>query len=468
MTIDNRYYFPGYSRLSFGQKFEPQYRYNAAGPSKSWNTDKEAAKRQFQPPPGVYRARDLIAMFGPLLDTCIRRVGRERPEATRDVLIGGLAAILATSGRESSLALRNMGGGNPSRTEMVRQADTISATLLSYVHESLDPNHADPKFSMMSHCDGHLWTKDVVGELMGPRGDSVVMQLYNEWSHRIVLLRNALMPFENWDEVPIVIENNSAQKGMRMLERPSDAFVMRLLSGRLTQSSLVEMAKALTAPSLPSGGFGFQYSQGTILPAFLAGSPSRSLLRYYPAQEVESPSEVLFDYEHTSYEVAARSTLPLSTTEVSNSTAQSHASVLKSYPLPDSHGTKAHLKLQFQLQSHPETEFSVCFGQIARGRRYASRVPPNHINGEFGTTQPVFHSVENAFSLPGLVFSTEQAEEDEKSLQVFTISDPLIALALFGKLYPGNVVELEESGDLSSALHVGRGFGTKFVIWQKF
>lgn len=497
MTVTAHYSFAGHPNIIFGQPVEPLYLLHSGTKGRSWNADKDAAKRNFQPAPGVYRARDLVSMFAPLLDTCIRRVGREdrrAQEATRDVLLAGLAAILATSGRESSLALRTGRSGD----EMARQADSIGAALVGYAREALDPEGADGDLRMVSHCDGHLWTHEVVGALMGPRGDSVVMQLYNEWSHRIVLLRNALMPFENWDEVPLVVaaaangkegKGATSASGMRVLEGPSDAFVMRLLSGRLPQKAIVDMAKSLTAPGLPSGGFGFQYSQGTVLPAFMAGSPSRSLLRYYPAREADSPApEVLFEYEYPSYEAAERSELPAGKLFSSSSSSSSPTtadlpttvpSVLRSRPLPGSQGLRATLQIEVELRGHPEAVFPVCLGQIARGRRYAARVPKG---GEAGRgaaladapANSVLHRVEDALALPGLVFSAaedppqqQQQQQQESTLHVFPVSDPLLSLALFGKLYPGNVVVLGEKDDLASALRVGRGFGTKFVHWTR-
>jgi hypothetical protein len=65
MTAKDRFTFAGQPNLNFGHKFEPQYRFKAGIGARSWNGDKDAARRQFQPPPGVYRARELIAGFGP-------------------------------------------------------------------------------------------------------------------------------------------------------------------------------------------------------------------------------------------------------------------------------------------------------------------------------------------------------------------------------------------------------------------
>lgn len=496
MTVTTHYSFAGYPNIIFGQRVEPQYTLQDGSKGRSWNKDKAAAGRNFQPAPGVYRARDLVSMFAPLLDTCIRRVGGDEDSATqesaREVLLAGLAAILATSGRESSLALRSDGRAGGGGDEMARQADAIGAALVGYAREAVDPEGADRDFRMVSHCDGHLWTHDVVGVLMGPRGDQVAMQLYNEWSHRLVLLRNALMPFENWDEVPLVVPaddgdaaSSSPQKrGMRALEGPSDAFVMRLLSGRTPQTAIVDMAKALTARGLPSGGFGFQYTQGTVLPAFLAGSASRSLLRFYPARVPDSAAaEVLFDYEHPSYDDAERSEMPAQPAAVKQSDDLNAAalpgtvaSVLRSRPVPGSQCPRATLHLEVELRGHPEAVFPVCLGQIARGRRFAAH--PHKINGaaDRGAAAPtpaaniVLHNVEDALSMPGLVFSAAEeqfGQQQETTLHVFPVSDPLLGLALFGKLYPGNVVVLGEGDDLARALWVGRGFGTKFVHWPR-
>lgn len=321
------------------------------------------------------------------------------------------------------------------------------------------------------------------------------MQLCNEWSHRLVLLRNALMPFENWDEVPLVVPAEDAsslpqKRGMRALEGPSDAFVMRLLSGRPPQKAIVDMANALTARGLPSGDFGFHYTQGTVLPAFLAGSASRSLLRFYPARVPDSAAaEVLFDYEHQSYDDAERSEMPFQptaakqseTTSVSAALPGTVASVLRSRPVPRSQDPRATLHVEVELRGHPEAVFPVCLGQIARGRRFAAR--PRKINdaADSGAAPApaaniVLHRVEDALSLPGLVFSAaeekqsgqeQQQKQQQNTLHVFPVSDPLLGLALSGKLYPGNVVVLGENDDLVRALWVGRGFGTKFIHWPR-
>ncbi|KAF2124335.1 hypothetical protein P153DRAFT_390370 [Dothidotthia symphoricarpi CBS 119687] len=332
------------------------------------------------------------------------------------------------------------------REEMRSQADII------------DIENADPNLKIPSHCNGHLWTCDVVGELMSPRGNSAVMQLYNEWSHRIVLLRNALMPFENWDEVPIVIAADSelALQGLRMLEKPTDAFIMPLIS-------------VLTASGLPSGGFGFQYSQGTVLPAFMGGSLSSSLLRYYPVREANSMSEVLYSYEYTSYESAKRSVLPPNTTKSASDTVQSKgvACVLKSHTIPNLNSSQAHLKVEVDFRCRPKTVFSVCQGQIARGRRYVNDVPKSEPSQASNLGNIIFHVVKDAHSLPGLVFSVSEPELEQSTLHVFSITEPLLGLALFGKLYPGNIVSLNRTNVLASALRADRGFGTKFVLWQR-
>jgi len=51
-------------------------------------------------------------------------------------------------------------------------------------------------------------------------------------------------------------------------------------------------------------------------------------------------------------------------------------------------------------------------------------------------------------------------------VHVFPAKDPLVGLALLGKLYPENVILLDEDEEPESAEKTGKGFGARFVVLQ--
>ena len=53
----------------------------------------------------------------------------------------------------------------------------------------------------------------------------------------------------------------------------------------------------------------------------------------------------------------------------------------------------------------------------------------------------------------------------EGGFHVIPTHDPLVALAVLGKLYPENTVLLPEDATLGQAEKSGKGFEPKFVIW---
>lgn len=492
MAVNATYYFSGFPSLSYGRRIEPTFHLSAPGTvaPRAATKGKAAPRQSSKPVPGVYRARDAVNIFSPLLEAIIARLGPDKPGApsSRDTLIDGLALLLATSGRESTLPLQGSQGqprsiADKRRLEIKRQAERIGKTLVRYAAETAEAGQADPRLVLRSRCEGHLWSIPAAELLLGRRSSSSLMQLYNEWTHRLVLLRDALIPFENYDEVPLVVElggsHDDDSRGMRRLEAPRRVFLTRVFSGQVAQRDLVDLAKALTGGEgqLPPGGFGFQYAHGTILPAFLGGSSSANLLRYYPAQEGGGPQDpVLFDYEFENYESAPRVGLPRAADEASlESTLRTSPvakSTLRTYPFSGSsvdHASRAMLKLDLEFRDKPGKAVSVCLGQIARGRRYATVIPKSTTEaGRQVQANSSFHNGEDALFLSGLVDSvTPPAHEKEEETQhIFPISDPLISLALFGKLYPGNIVVLDKSSDWTGFEGVARGFGTRFVLWQ--
>lgn len=52
-------------------------------------------------------------------------------------------------------------------------------------------------------------------------------------------------------------------------------------------------------------------------------------------------------------------------------------------------------------------------------------------------------------------------------MHIIPSSDPVISLALLGKLYPENVILLSENESPEDAEKVGKGFGARFVILER-
>lgn len=450
-----------------------------------------------QTPPGVYNVRQLVAGATPLLDVIVASLGQDPPTQppARSVLVDGLAASLATSGRESTLPL-TYSPQDTARKEIVYQANRIAKTIVKYVHESANPSAANTDVRLRSPCEGHLWTPSVAALLLGPRSDSHLMEIYNEWLHRMILLRDSLLPFENFEEVPLVIPEGSS-RGIRDLEEPRKFFLVHCLTGAIQHLAIVDLAKIFTARHLPRGGYGFQYSQGLILPAFLSGSRSLHLLKYHPARVYDSEPEILFDYEHKEYINAPRTELPGNGTVSSGgrwnlpSLLSVDTRVTESSLAIDAGNDSLRRVVKLRLTLDSGTSFSVDLGQIARGRRYAYEVrsekkanglaspeasperPSSSLsNGSDaahtnGLPNTLIHNTVDILSRPGLVISPRTKGGKGNTIHVIPTTDPVLRLALLGKLYPENVILLKEKDDINALGKAGKGFAERFVILEK-
>lgn len=429
-----------------------------------------------QTPPGVYTVQQLVANSGPLLDVVISRLGQDPPgqPSASSILIDGLAASLSTRGRESTFPLENA-SNDAARSEIVHQANRVASTIVKHVKKTVKPAPKSLDFRIRSPCEGHLWTHSVAALLFGPRSDSQLMELYNEWLHRMVLLRDSLIPFENFEEVPLVIPPGST-RGIRDLEEPRRAFLVHCLTGNIQQMAIVDLAKVFTARQLPRGGYGFQYSQGLILPAFLSGSRSLHLLRYHPAHLNSSLGDVLFDYEHAQYISAPRTELKAEDA-LTTKTGWNAASLLDAdttvtesslvVEQPSGDALRRAVKLGLTLDSGACV--SVDLGQIARGRRYAYEIRSDKktSDDEASDSTAYVHSAASILSKPGLVISPRVTPGSPPAVHVIPTADPILRLALLGKLYPENVVLVKEHDSLGALGRVGKNFAEKIVIFEK-
>lgn len=119
----------------------------------------------------------------------------------RAALLDNIAANLATDTRESSLPLP------PDitdifRREMRNQANRIGQTLVKWAGEYTD-GPFDPDLVLRSPCEGHLLLPPNVELMFGRRSQPHLMQLFNEYMHQMIILRDAVLPFQNFEDVLI-------------------------------------------------------------------------------------------------------------------------------------------------------------------------------------------------------------------------------------------------------------------------
>lgn len=445
------YHVPGLDNLALGRVINPPNvdatKYTANEKSTTW---------RFRP--GTYKPKQVIENVAPLFNSLLPQLGGDHV-SSQATLINGLRSCLATSGRESTLPLGEGAqlSGDSARTEIARQAEKISNLLVRWASDASSLDTKISPITIRSSCEGHLWTHDVANLLIGPRSNGNMMQVYNEWLHQIILLRDGLLPFENFDEVPLVVSPDAAQ-GMRPMEDIRPKLLMQLLTAQVKRTTLVDVAKVLTAPDLPSAGYGFQFVGGVVMPLSLLTGSSSVLLRYIPAIMDDSEhQELLFDYENKDYFSVPREVIPvpeelgLSTNIMAALGKSQLDSALVSSSL--SLEKPSNLKRSSQIRSvklcgtsENGRQFSVDLGQVTRGLSYAYRVPPSAMKSEDRPSQPLSCGL-------------------YKASDVLSAGSAVVRMALLGKLYPENIVLLSRQEQLQYyTAESGKGFGPQFVI----
>lgn len=445
-------------------------------------------------PSGFYTPRQVVEGCAPLLETVLHNLGQDPPNTVpaRKMLLDNLASNLKVDTRESTLQISSL-TSDAGRREISRQAVRIGETIVQYANEiSLSQPKFDPQLRIRSPCEGHLLNAAVAGLMFGPRSQMNLMQLFNEYMHQIVLLRDALLPFHNYAEVLIPIAGGTGrQVGMRGTEEARSQFLAHLMTRSISQNSIVNFAKAVLAPNLPrQGGYGFQYANGLVLPAFLTGSSSPRLLSYCPAHldSESSASDILFDYEYEDYYSAPRAEISAPMTTMAPdlwpsdalgvSTKVLESSVAMEKAVKDQDSCRCLLKLRIEFGD--DQCVSVDLGQISRGFRYAYRVPSfsdgakndekntdASINNKPGLSRSSFVHSPMALltrSAPGLLSSSKQP-----GIHVIPSNSMVLTLALLGRFYPENVVLLNSDQAPQEAERVGKSFenSPKFVIYNK-
>ncbi|MFC3802592.1 hypothetical protein [Cohnella sp. GCM10012308] len=465
----------GEQRIVWGTRLEAAAGQNAGPGGETVKPSADNGLWEWDIPNGVYTAREIVKALSVLLEAIAVQLGES---ANREALLANIENTLAIAGRETALPLAALELSDYGRLELSEQASRIGMTLSQWARafdgearglQELG-DEVLGRLVFRSRCDNHLWTHEVTDMLTGPAGGPSVMQLFNEYLHEIVLLRDALLPFENWQEVPLALTARPS-RGLRYTEQAHTAFLSQLLARPLDHKSLVRYAASLLAPELAAGGYGFQYRHGTILPASLGtelAEAPRYLLRWYPVQTVESGERdaIAFAYEYPDYYKAPRSQLGPGSRESRGGEAElggiAEASLQASLIGNDE------AVITFQLSAGADTDtdtYNVDLGQIFRGHRFHYRAgsaekKPAGASQAHEKLDIAHHAADAVFSLSGLV--TNEAGTHE----IATGGNELVTRALLGKLYPENVIVLErgDAEELEAAKNAGKRFGAKFLL----
>ncbi|MDH6214503.1 hypothetical protein [Streptomyces pseudovenezuelae] len=381
-----------------------------------WNTFPES---------GVMTARQFFTGTEPLLQGVVDAL----QSVDSEVLQAQIHATLGLGTRETSLPLPRGADPTPAIRELAPQAEAVGREIAAWATAALDrllthriPLPAGP-LVVRSHCYGHLLTHPATDLLMGRRGGPVTMQLYNEWLHQMVLLRDALLPFTNWQDVPLLV----TPTGLRHTEPARDAFLTELLVRRIRHTGIVDFARHVVTGTSGPGGYGFDHGGGTVLPAVIDGSPltaPRYLLTWRPASGTEAADgTTTYVAEVKDYYAAPRTLVE----DLPPATATPRPATGRIVTGPAVDGTRtAHIEV-----THDGTAARADLGQALRGHRFARQAPTPEAEKAYDARTADLWDVLRA---PGLVWT----ETGDVTVDA-TAQDDLVALALLGRLYPENV-----------------------------
>jgi hypothetical protein len=438
----------------------------------------ENAVLDWKLPDGIYRAKEVVIELDKLLEAILVQLG-EPIDGNPSVLLDSLQANLAISGDLSSLPLGPLALKDKAGVELTAQAARIGEQLVLWAREVNSDKKALAQYGpetlreleFRSHCYGHALIPEAIVQVWGPAGGPKVMQLYNEYLHQFVLLRDALLPFSNWEQVPFEVKEHTQFKGLRFMEPARKVFLTQLIGKELTHKAIVQYAQSVLSSGLTSAGYGFQYPLGTVLPAGLGESAStavRYLLKWHPVQTIQAEDTqnivaTSFEYEYDDYYAAPRSEAGagISGSKDHLQFSREHTDFPSSARLVPNAGTDRTTVL-FSLEREGHA-FTVDLGQLFRGHRFSYRPEGNNHSKDATVKRTAIslHRVTDILTHSGLVTNM-----DDGIHFIHTGGNELIQWALLGKLYPENVVLLDKGDqeELEAAFVSGKGFGTQFLV----
>ncbi|MEU5628410.1 hypothetical protein [Streptomyces tendae] len=385
-------------------------------------------------------AREFFTATEPLLQGIVDDIALSSADIA--VLEGQIRATLALGTRETALPLYLGPDSASAARELGAQAETIGQELASWSTEALERLRTDPvplpagPLVVRSHCYGHLLTPPAADLLLGRRGGPVSMQLYNEWLHQLVLLRDALLPFTNWQDAPLLI----TPTGLRHTEPARDAFLTELLVRQIRHTSIVAFARNVVTGTTGPAGYGFEAGGGTALPAVLDQLPltaPRHLLTWRPDPSVGEAATYVAEVQD--YYAAPRTLVE----DLPPAITTSGPLAARPVTAPVVDGTRtARIEV-----THDGTTAHVDLGQALRGHRFAHHESP--AAGDASGTADAW----SALRAPGLVWT----QSGDVTVDA-TAQDDLVVLALLGRLYPENLAlrPADHAGDHSAGRSAAR------------
>ncbi|WP_214416282.1 hypothetical protein [Sphaerisporangium fuscum] len=407
-----------------------------------WNTFPEAS---------TMTAREFFTGALPLLQGIID--DNALTSADGEVLQAQIRATLGLGTRETSLPLAVGPDSATAAREVGAQAEAIGRVIASWATTALDRLLTEPipfpagPLVVRSHCYGHLLTPPAADLLRGRRGGPVTMQLYNEWLHQMVLLRDALLPFTNWQDVPLLV----TPSGLRHTEAARDRFLTELLVRQIRHTSIVDFARHVVTGTSGPDGYGFDADGGTALPAVIDAPPltaPQHLLTWRPDPAVGETATYVAELDD--YYAAPRTLIE----DLPPAAPVEGPLPFRIVIGPVADGTRtAHIAV-----AHEGTTACVDLGQALRGHRFAHRHRhrPTTGNATAGDTRTA--DVWAALRAPGLVWT----EGGDVTLDA-TGQDDTVVLALLGRLYPENVV-LRPAGHRAEPVTAGGNGPSRLVI----
>ncbi|MFI5842484.1 hypothetical protein ACIA8K_22530 [Catenuloplanes sp. NPDC051500] len=370
--------------------------------------------------PTTLTAREFTDVTAPLLQGTIEALS----DVDRDVLADQVRTTLAVGTRESTMPLR--AAASRANEELLTQAETIGREIADWAVRALDrllagrDRFPGGALVVRSHCYGELLTRPAADLLLGRRGGPVAIQNFNEWIHQTVLLRDALLPFANWQEVPLLV----TPVGLRQIEPARERFFAEAMFRKVRHSAVVGYARhVLTGVDGPEG-YGFTHEGATVLPAVTSGpvrTAPRYLLTWRPAPDAVETATYVSELDD--YYAAPRTELA----ELTPASPSTGPARVLSGPVRD--GVRP---------ARIETSgWSVDLGQALRGHRYAR-------TSTSAAGEPL---VAAAAVLAGSGLIRGRGSVDTAHL------DDLSTLAVLGRVYPENVTMHPDAVSIDNAGH---------------
>ncbi len=383
-------------------------------------------------------ARDVVPTLALLLHDVVRWTGGAGTRA----LLANLRATLATDGPESALPLGLVAGPLASRQEMRRQASVISHQLLGWVEDDLahiagrrdnagqPPSPAAAATATRGHprCSICSWARAAAPSRCRATTRSCT---------QMVLLRDALLPFTNWEQVPVRV----GETGLRHLDEAREAFAVELIMRQARATAVLDFARQVVEGTAGPEGYGFTSRHGTVLPAVassdLLTASSRLLTWHAPAAvDVSQTSDCdlrTAAYDLDDYFAAPRT--PVSALQAlpqpRSLTGAQPGQVPSVEVAMTSAGGAGTCSFSLRVATRGQ-DSTVDLGQAVRGHRYAHRVPDGAHDAE--DENVTLLDAGSVLAAPSLVWA------ETGTWAVDAARHPALALALLGKLYPENVM----------------------------